>query len=131
MNVSRLSGKAFGLLGKVAGWLGVTKSAISKLRSRRIRLGEDKAVMGDLVKGWEEEVVFTGAEQVVDKESEEEPIPVSCPVEIGSECSKMSCNMFEIYIRLAFRRANARLMPVPYFRKSVRVSLINFTVNIL
>ena len=51
MNVSRLSGKAFGLLGKVAGWLGVTKSAISKLRSRRIRLGEDKAVMGDLVKG--------------------------------------------------------------------------------
>ena len=50
--------------------------------------------------GWEEEVVFTGAEQVVDKESEEEPIPVSCPVEIGSECSKMSCNMFEIYIRL-------------------------------
>ena len=31
--------------------LGVTKSAISKLRSRRIGLGEDKAVMGDLVKG--------------------------------------------------------------------------------
>ena len=51
MNVSRLLGKAFGLLGKVAGWLGVTKSAISKIRSRRIRLGEDKAVMGDLVKG--------------------------------------------------------------------------------
>ena len=37
---------------------------------------------------------------MVDKESEEEPIPVSCPVEIGSECSKMSCNMFEIHIKL-------------------------------
>ena len=52
MNESpRLSGKAFGLLGKVAGWLGLTKSAINKLRSRRIRLGEDKGVMGDLVIG--------------------------------------------------------------------------------
>ena len=94
MNVSRLSGKAFGLLGKVAGWLGVTKSAISKPMSRRIRLGEDKAVMGDLVKGWEEEVVFTGAEQVVDKESEGEPIPVSYPVKILSKWSKMCSKMF-------------------------------------
>ena len=50
-------GKAFGLLaagwslGKVARELGVTKSAISKLRSRGVRLGEDKAVMGDMGKG--------------------------------------------------------------------------------
>ena len=49
-------GKAFGLLAagwslrKVARQLGVTKSAISKLRSRGVRLGKDKAVMGDMGK---------------------------------------------------------------------------------
>ena len=63
----------------------VTKSTIS-----RVSLDEDKAVG----KGWDEEVVFTGAEQLVEKESEGEPIPVSYPVKIWSKWSKMCCNMF-------------------------------------
>ena len=47
-----------------------------------------------LGEGWEEEVVFTGAEQVVEKKSEGEPIPVSYPVKIWSKWSEMCCNMF-------------------------------------
>ena len=67
----------------------MTKSTIS-----RVSLDEDKAVMGDLMKGGRKKLFLQKQNRWL-KRSEEEPIPVSCPVEIGSECSKMSCNMFE------------------------------------
>ena len=76
MSVSRLSGKAFGLLtagcwspGEV-GRQGVGGDQ-EYHQQGQLRWGQGR--YGGLGEGWEEEVVFTGAEQVVEKESEGEP----------------------------------------------------------
>ena len=72
-------GKAFGLLaagwslGMVARKLGVTKSAISKLRARGVRLGENKAVMGDMGKCGRKKLFSPEQNRWIKRKVEENP----------------------------------------------------------
>ena len=96
---------AFGLL--TAGWsLGKVARGYqechqqAQVREGEGQLGWGHGRYGGLGEEWEKEVVFTRAEQVVERKSEGEPLTVSCPVEIGLICSKMCCNISRIYIVL-------------------------------
>ena len=97
MNVSRSSGKAFLLLtggwslGEVARGLVVTKSIIS-----RVSLDEDRAVMGDLVKGGRKKLFLRGQNRWLKNKVKENPFLSPTQLKFGQTGLKCVVTCYKV-----------------------------------